>query len=191
MRVNQAEVDFAKWILTVGDGTAKKVNSDSLRYSGEDHIFVDETLLLLTENEPITAIGNHVYNSFEENYTKIHYLQERSILSPRNDTVDVINAKMLNWVPGKSQTFFSVDSISANEYVGPGLDDGVDYSFQYPIEYLNAMSFSNFPHHKLCLKVNSPVMLIRNICQRDGLCNGTQMVITRLGSRVIQAKIIT
>lgn len=158
---------------------------------------MDDSLLLFTDNDPIAAIANHVYNSFEENYSKINYLRERAILSPRNDTVDEINDKMLNWLPGKAQTFLSVDSISGNEYDGADVEnggdveDGADYSFQYPIEYLNAMKFANFPHHKLYLKVNFPVMLIRNIFQSDGLCNGTRLVITRLGSRVIQAKIIT
>ena len=78
-----------------------------------------------------------------------------------------------------------MDSVSNNEY-----DEG-DYSFQYPIEYLNTLNFPNFPQHKLHLKVNSVVMLIRNLCQRDGLCNGTRLVITRLGYKVIEVKIIT
>lgn len=34
-------------------------------------------------------------------------------------------------------------------------------------------------------------MLIRNICQRDGLCNGTRLIVLRLGHRVIEAKIIS
>lgn len=185
MRVRESEVDFVKWLLMVGDGTASKVNNATYKYSGEDRIYVDDSLLLQSENDPITALASHVYTSFQENYTNIDYLRERAILSPRNDTVDEINTEMLNWVPGKSQVYSSVDSINSNEY------EGADFNFEYPIEYLNSMNFPNFPQHKLSLKINSPVMLLRNICQADGLCNGTRLVIKRLGTRVIEAKIIT
>ena len=41
------------------------------------------------------------------------------------------------------------------------------------------------------LKVGSPVMLLRNLNQSDGLCNGTRLIITQLGDRVLDAQIIT
>ncbi|KAI9128852.1 hypothetical protein K1719_000335 [Acacia pycnantha] len=44
------------------------------------------------------------------------------------------------------------------------------------------------PHHKLVLKVGVPVILIRNIDQAAGLCNGTRLQITQLGKNVIKAK---
>jgi len=34
-------------------------------------------------------------------------------------------------------------------------------------------------------------MLLRNLDQAEGLCNGTRLTITRLGNHVIEAKIIT
>lgn len=34
-------------------------------------------------------------------------------------------------------------------------------------------------------------MLLRNLSQSDGLCNGTRLIITNLGHSVIEAKIIT
>uniref|UniRef100_A0A0D3D610 ATP-dependent DNA helicase n=1 Tax=Brassica oleracea var. oleracea TaxID=109376 RepID=A0A0D3D610_BRAOL len=95
MRIHKTEVEFAKWILFVGDGTATKDNSKGINYSYEDHIYVDDSLMLITDKEHISALAKHVYTSFQENYTNIDYLRDRAILSPRNDTVDVINSEIL------------------------------------------------------------------------------------------------
>lgn len=185
IRIERLEVEFSKWILSIGDGSAPKENSKNVNYSVEDHIYVDDSLLLTSDKEPITELAKHVYSSFIENYTSIDYLRDRAILSPHNDTIDIINAEILKWLLGKSHIYSSVDSVSNNEY-----EEG-DFSFTYPIEYLNSLNFSNFPQHKLHLKVNSVVMLIHNIFQRDGLCNGTRLVITRLGHKIIEEQIIT
>ncbi|KAI9091985.1 hypothetical protein K1719_027920 [Acacia pycnantha] len=58
----------------------------------------------------------------------------------------------------------------------------------YDVEYLNAIKCSGIPHHKLVLKVGVPVMLIRNIDQAAGMCNGTRLQISQLGKNVIKAK---
>jgi hypothetical protein len=61
----------------------------------------------------------------------------------------------------------------------------------YPTEFLNTLKFLGIPNHELKLKVGLPVMLLRNINQAAGLCNGTRMTITQLRSKYIEAQIIT
>lgn len=61
----------------------------------------------------------------------------------------------------------------------------------YPPELLNSIVINNFPQHKIGLKVGAPVMLLRNINQSLGMCNGTRLIITRLGDRVLEGEIIT
>ena len=50
---------------------------------------------------------------------------------------------------------------------------------------------SGIPHHKLVLKVGAPVMCLRNIDQRAGLCNGTRLQVLRMGTINIEGRIIS
>lgn len=47
------------------------------------------------------------------------------------------------------------------------------------------------PPHRLYLKTNAPVILLRNINPIEGLHNGTRLSVIHLGKRVIEAKIVT
>ncbi|XP_035831966.1 uncharacterized protein LOC110870312 [Helianthus annuus] len=61
----------------------------------------------------------------------------------------------------------------------------------YSPDVLNGLKISGLPNHRLVLKVGVPVMLLRNIDQQNGLCNGTRLRITKLAKRVIEAEIIS
>ncbi|KAF8104457.1 hypothetical protein N665_0172s0087 [Sinapis alba] len=58
-------------------------------------------------------------------------------------------------------------------------------------EYLNCLEFPCLPKHKLVLKVGIPVMLLRNINQKEGLCNGTRLIVTHMAERAIEYEIVT
>ncbi|KAL7148280.1 hypothetical protein ABFS83_06G167800 [Erythranthe nasuta] len=83
------------------------------------------------------------------------------------------------------KTYLSFDSTcSAN-----GSIDGPD-DIHTP-EFLNTVNSSGLRNHELKLKEGVPVMLLKNIDQSSGLCNGPRVSITRLGNRVLEAKIIS
>ncbi|KAL8488443.1 hypothetical protein ACS0TY_024642 [Phlomoides rotata] len=44
----------------------------------------------------------------------------------------------------------------------------------YLIDYLNSIKCYGLPNHRLVLKVGVPIMSIRNIDPKSGLCNGTR-----------------
>ena len=113
------------------------------------------------------------------------YLTERTILSSRNDDVNAINKAALNVLPGEVVTYLAADKISE--------DDGADLAItnRYPNEYLNSLEPPGLPPFNLQLKVGCPIMLLRNIAPVDGLCNGTRLIVVRLASRIIEAKILT
>jgi ATP-dependent DNA helicase PIF1 len=58
-------------------------------------------------------------------------------------------------------------------------------------EFLNILQFSGIANHKLELKVGMPILLLHNFNQSIGLCNGTRLILKRLGQHVIEAKIFT
>ncbi|XP_070013617.1 uncharacterized protein [Nicotiana sylvestris] len=57
-------------------------------------------------------------------------------------------------------------------------------------EFLNSIKCSGILHHYITLKVGVPMMLLRNIDQSSGLCNGTRLIITKLENQVIEAKVL-
>ncbi|PIA46538.1 hypothetical protein AQUCO_01500230v1 [Aquilegia coerulea] len=57
-------------------------------------------------------------------------------------------------------------------------------------ENMQALDPPSLPPFKLQLKVGCPIMLLRNLQPRDGLCNGTRLMVVQFATRVIEAKIL-
>ena len=75
----------------------------------------------------------------------------------------------------------SVDSVSE--------EDGMHHA--YPAEFLQQLNAGRLPSALLCLKVGSPVILLRNLDPGEGLCNGTRMVVLNVRRKVLQYRIIS
>ena len=71
------------------------------------------------------------------------------------------------------------------------MEQPADFEMLYPPEVLNSIVLNNYPQHLLTLKIDTPVVLLRNIDQAQGLCNGTRLLIKRLGDHVLEAEIMT
>ncbi|KAI9103507.1 hypothetical protein K1719_023130 [Acacia pycnantha] len=105
----------------------------------------------------------------------------RAILAPTIEMINCINEHMCSMLPGEAFEFLSCDSICKSS------EDTDVFDNMYTTEFLNTISCSGLPPHKLTLKVGAPIMLLRNIDQSSGLCNGTRLRITQLGKIVIEA----
>lgn len=53
------------------------------------------------------------------------------------------------------------------------------------------MVILNYPNHRLALKVGVPVILLRNLNQSKGLCNGTKLLVTKLFDYLLEGIVIT
>ena len=84
--------------------------------------------------------------------------------------------------PSNLETFRSVDSNT--------VETGADNHAAYPSEYLNSLDLSGIPLAKLDLKIGCPIILLRNLAPKQGLCNGARMVLTRFSHRVLEARLL-
>lgn len=113
------------------------------------------------------------------------YLQERAILAPTLDIVDSVNQYMMTMNQSDNRVYLSSDSTCSSDDILNVLND------VHTPEFLNGLKCSGLPNHEINLKVGTPIMLLRNVDHSAGLCNGTRLVITRLGNHVLEAKILT
>jgi hypothetical protein len=175
--------NFSAWILDVGNGTIPAIERPG--ESEPTWIQIPDEFLLTPEENQVAALIAEVYPKLAENYSDPSYLRQRAILTPTNDVADLINDHIVDLIPGLHRQFLSCDRIAPQSNVGGTLD------LLYPIEFLNSIDGNNFPQHKLLLKKGVPIMLLRNLNQAEGLCNGTRLIITALGDMILEAQIIT
>jgi hypothetical protein len=72
---------------------------------------------------------------------------------------------MIDRFQGEEKIYHSFDSAE---------DDPHGY---YSQEFLNDLTPNGLPPHTLRLKINCPIILLRNIDPASGLCNGTRLVV--------------
>ncbi|GJS87280.1 hypothetical protein Tco_0769916 [Tanacetum coccineum] len=193
--------DFRQILPVIPNGSRQDIVHASLNMS---YLWQHCTVLKLTKNmrlrvgcnpedaedindfaDWILSIGEETYDNWQNNLWDPTYFQDRAILAPTHEQVDKVNERMLAKLPGREKICYSSDSVS---------DVDIDFNFNeslYSTEFLNTIKMSGIPHHKLVLKIGAPVMCLRNIDQRGGLCNGTRLQVLRMSKNNIEAKIIS
>ncbi|XP_058751149.1 uncharacterized protein LOC131624180 [Vicia villosa] len=163
----------------VGDGKISKPND------GYAEITIPPKFLLKDFVDPIEKIVTSTYPNLLENFTNPEFLQSRAILASTIEIVDEINDYITNLLPGDEKEFLSSDTIDRSE---ANENEAFEHLTQ---EFLSCLKTSGLPNHCLKLKIDTTIMLIRNLDQLEGLCNGTRLTVTRLANHVIEAKIIS
>jgi len=109
---------------------------------------------------------------------------DRSILTARNTTVATINEAIVKKIPGPEAIFESSNT------AGDAHEGATNLYAGLTPEFLQSLDFPSIPPARLTIKVGTPIMLLRNLFPREGLCNGTRLVVTRIGRRIIEGKIL-
>ncbi|XP_074327994.1 uncharacterized protein LOC141665907 [Apium graveolens] len=147
-------------------------------------IKIPDQYIIHTSGDPIQMLFEVTYPDFLQNISSHEYLRSRAILTPTNIVVDETNIQLLEKIPGTLFTYLSQDSI---DNAG---DDDNDFRSTFPFEYLNSINMPCIPKHELKLKVGVVVMLMRNLNQIMGLCNGTRMIVRSCRKNSIECEIL-
>lgn len=140
---------FSEWILAIGDGRVGESNDVDISLT------IPADLLIQSCGDPIAAIVSHTYPNLLLSLNDPSFFKNRAILAPKNSIFDAINEYVLDLIPGEEKTYLSCDSPCNDTPNVEGPDD------VHTPEFLNTITTSDFPSHKLRLKVGALVMLLR------------------------------
>ena len=91
----------------------------------------------------------------------------------------MLNEMLSAKLPGASEVMRSADQLTNTEN-----------ELRFNTEYLNSLTPSGFPPHSLSLKPGMPLMLMRNLNPRQGLCNGTKLIYEgNLDGKLLRCKV--
>lgn len=177
MRITQTNTDetqtFDEYLLKIGNRTGPIVKDGLI-------CIPDDMIIYSNDNEnPIETIIKMIYPNLQNNTTNTSFIVNRAILILLNDDIDKINAEVICEYPGKQKNYYSFNSVLNN------------VANLYPIDYLNSLTPQGLPSHNLILKVDSSIMLLRNLDPANSLCNRTRLTCYHLGSQIINTEIIT
>ena len=171
--------NFDKWTLGIGNG---ECSSDVVPIPEEmiTEIVPNTKTQPWNEEQSMRNFCRVVFPDLKTNICKPGWLEGRTILAPTNKEVDAINNIMQESLPESGIKLSSADTLGNPED-----------AFRFNSEYLHTLRPNGFPQHMLNLKPGIPLMLLRNINPRQGLCNGTRLIFDKcLDNKLLQCRIV-
>ncbi|KAL6183772.1 hypothetical protein ACLB2K_045183 [Fragaria x ananassa] len=163
---------FGEFLLRVGDGSEQVIHDDMIR--------LPESMVIPWQSDQcIFQIIDRVFPNLGDHVGDARYMVDRALITPLNDDADMLNEKIISMFPGEEISFYSFDSVED------------DIRNLYQPEFLNSITASGLPPHRLTLKAGAPIMLLRNIDPKLGFCNGTRLLCRGSYQNLIDAEIMT
>ena len=177
MSANDLE-QFDQWTLSIGNGELKEIP------------LTDEMITTIitknskdnpnSEHDAMSRFIDEIFPNISDNISDPHWLEGRCILAATNKEVDMINEMVQDRLPGTTDRLYSADT----------LENSGDL-LRITEEYLHTLMPNGFPKHVLRLKTGMPLMLLRNLDPREGLCNGTKLIyVKNWGNKLLECKIV-
>ncbi|KAL0294340.1 UNVERIFIED_CONTAM: hypothetical protein Sangu_3220900 [Sesamum angustifolium] len=163
------DTGFSKFLLRVGNGEEPTDTEGNIRIPEEMIVKYDN------EEDSIKRLIRAIFPSLNTRAHSVDYMTGRAILAAKNEHVDRLNETLISLFPNEEKIFNSFDE---------AVDDTHNY---YEEEFLNSLTPNGLPPHKLILKKNCPIILLRNLDPSNGLCNGTRMVCREFKDNLIDA----
>ena len=155
-----SRMEKLKLIRNIEARTGQRFGDFLLHIGDDEHPTISNDLILLPDemiikNDDMEKAGdeliNTVFPSLYEHAHSTEYMTKRSVLAVMNEYVDQLNAKLINLFYGEGKKSKSFDT---------ALNDTHNYCQEI---FLNSLCPNGFPPHKLELKINYPIILIRNL----------------------------
>ncbi|VDI62821.1 Hypothetical predicted protein [Mytilus galloprovincialis] len=178
VRTNNSFSDeaFENFLLRIGNGTQQILDD------GQSTIELPRYICIEPNDNGLQKLIDSVYPNLKRVDPDNSYLGT-AILTTKNENVDKINTLVMDQfpaTPSNTKIYLSADAVADEDQQG-----------HYPTEFLNSLTPSGTPPHKLYLKKKAPIILLRNLNPTEGLLNGTRLCVLNLGTRIIEAKILT
>ena len=157
--------NYAEWLLKVGDGT--------LETKHQNLIEIPNDMVCQTKAE----LEEKVFPNFIHQYNNQQYLSERAIMTSTNDIIQKCNYEIIRRLPGELVVSESIDECIEDEHKAI-----------YDSDFLNRINTSGIPPHRLALKKNACIILIKNLNHEERHCNGTRYMIISVTKNLIHAR---
>ena len=131
------------------------------------------------EGKAMEMFCDKIFPHIVDNIMNPDWVEGRALLAPTNREVHMLNEILSSKLPGSAEVFRSADQLERSDQV-----------LHFNVEYLNSLTPSGCPPHALDLKPGMPLMLLRNLNPREGLCNGTKLVFEgSIDNKVLRCKV--
>ena len=169
--------NFNNWTLKVGNGECDTLEIPSTMIATKIQPNTKDN----TGSEGVAMVQfcKEIYPNIESNIGIQGWMDGRCILAPTNKEVEMLNIVVSKMIPGREAVLKSSDELENSQDL-----------LRFNVEYLNSLMPNGFPPHCIKLKPNMPLMLLRNLDQKQGLCNGTKLVFLEiLDNKLLKCKL--
>jgi ATP-dependent DNA helicase PIF1 len=176
-------IAFDDFSLKLGNGDIETIEGTNLVQIPEEmcmEIVPNTRAIPNGEKDSMKKLAEFVYPNLKESFNMKGWMNGRAILAPTNSQVNQINDMLTDMLPGVPVVLSSSDDlINPNDFQ------------RYNTEYLNTLSPNGLPNHRLFLKLGMPLMLMRNLNPKMGLCNGTRLIFNKvLNKHLLECTIV-
>ncbi|XP_071718300.1 uncharacterized protein [Rutidosis leptorrhynchoides] len=101
--------NFVDWLLNIGDGNLNPTDDEISKIEMPADVLVNDV------EDPIGSIIAPIYPQFLENLGNPTYYQQRPILAPTHEVVNIINNHMMESLDGYEGSYLNSDSICQSD----------------------------------------------------------------------------
>jgi hypothetical protein len=194
-RLDAGQQEFASWQLKVGNGELSDYNVDNNLTGPQQAGVVANTLsegwkVKFTQEHLVdldTSIEREIFGdsftiSDQEN------ISEYCILTPLNKDVREINAKVLNKLQGEEpRTYYCSNKVVIDDNED---HDELDELLEISPDGIKSWNPSGVALHQLTMKIGCFCLDMKNLSTKDGIVNGTRVVVKEMTDTYILVEIL-